>query len=60
MAEPLPAYLAPTFAERKAARERDEKAAGSADTKQVGAESPAVEDKAVAKKATTRKTAKKS
>jgi hypothetical protein len=52
MAE-LPAYLAPTFAQRKAAREAAEK--NVPDAKQVDSETDEVEDKAVAPRKTTSK-----
>lgn len=52
-------YFGSTFAERKAIREKSE-GKPAAEAKQVDDESAEVEDKAVAKKATTRKTAKKS
>jgi hypothetical protein len=55
----LPAYLAPTFAERKAAREAAVKRAP--DVKQVDAEAEEVEDKSIAPaKATRKRAAKKS
>ena len=50
MPEQLPAYLAPTFAERKAVREGQ-----PAETKAVDEDAEVVEDKAVAKKSTSRK-----
>ena len=57
----LPAYLAPTFAERKAARERDEKRApAEAEAKQVDEAAETVEDKAVSGASTKRRAAKKS
>lgn len=58
MAEDLPAYLAPTFAERQAARLKAEKAV-PAQSKAVDSDESEVEDKVVATKSTTRKSAKK-
>ena len=52
-----PIYLLDTFAERKAARE---KADAAPSAKAVDAEADEVEDKAVAPKKATRKSAKKS
>lgn len=59
MSEMNPIFGA-TFAERKAARLAAEKPSAKVEPKAVDAESADVEDKAVAKKTTTRKRAKKS
>lgn len=57
MPDKLPAYLAPTFAERKAAREAEAKS----EAKSVDSEAEQVEDKSVApQKATRKRAAKKS
>lgn len=52
-------YFGATFAERKAARLAAD-GDSQAETKQVDDESPEVEDKAIAKRATSRKSARKS
>lgn len=56
MTDQLPAYLAPTFAERKAAREAENKAAQKA----VDSDTSEVEDKAVkSAKTATKRSSKK-
>ena len=50
-----PYYLLNTFAERKKARDKAEKSAATSDEKAVDSDAGEVEDKAVAKKTTSRK-----